>query len=98
MPVVLYGCKSQWAEGPPADAPKTAEEALARIDQLYKDGVPFFTKESIRSVMEQIQRPPPDDKNVFIKGVDGTVVKFENRLDDAMKRVVRLSEDEDLSW
>ncbi|KAJ6113048.1 hypothetical protein N7512_008372 [Penicillium capsulatum] len=96
MPSFLYNCQSRWAGGLPADAPKTDEEALARIDQLYKDGVPFFTKESIRSALEQMQRPATGDGKVFIKGVDGTVVEFDNQLDATRKRAI-LAEDEELT-
>lgn len=92
---IRYDCQARWAGGAPADAPKTAEEALARIDQLYKDGVPFFTKESIRSAFEQMERPPTDDGKVFIKGVDGALIEFENR-PNATRERVRLAEDEEL--
>lgn len=96
MPLVFYGCKCRWAGGPPADAPETAEEALARIDQLYKDGVPFFTKDTIRSAFEQIQKQPNGGQKVFIRGVDGAVVVFDNDFDATRRRAHR-SGDEELS-
>lgn len=94
MPCIYYGCKYRWLEGPPADAPQSKEEALARIDQLYQDGVPFFTKETIRSAWDQIQRDTGHDGKVLIKSVDGVVIEFDNMLKKTEE--MYLDEDEKL--
>lgn len=85
MPCIYHGCKYRWLDGPPADAPQSEEEALARIDQLYYDGVPFFTKETIRSAWDQIQRTTGHEDRILIKSVDGAVIEFDNLLEKTEK-------------
>ena len=73
----LYGCRTRWSDGPPHDAPKSEEEAVARIDELYASGIPFFSKESIRAVLKQIQSLSALGDKILVKGVDGAMVEFE---------------------
>jgi hypothetical protein len=58
------------------------EEAQARIDQLYKSGVPFFSKEMIRFVYEQCQRKPSRGEMLYVKDITGALVEFECQTGD----------------
>lgn len=51
-------------------------EAVACLDQWYKAGVPFFTKESIRAVSKQLKGPLIDGDTIFVKGLNGVTVEF----------------------
>lgn len=75
-------CHTRWSEGVPSNAPATKDEALARIDQLYESGVPFFTKESIRAILEQFQRPPVHGDKVFVKDLLGATVECDIKTGD----------------
>ncbi|KAJ5898018.1 hypothetical protein N7504_008306 [Penicillium tannophilum] len=77
-----YYCHNRWSNGPPADTPKSEEEALARIDELYNSGVPWFSKETIRSALEQIQRPPAHGDQIVVKAVDGAMVEYDIKSGD----------------
>lgn len=71
------GCACDWAEGAsPPDAPATKTEALARLKRLYETGTPFFTKEAIRAIYEQFQRPLALGDKVFVKDITGASVAF----------------------
>lgn len=52
-------------------------EAMARIRKLYEAGTPFFTKQSLREVSEQLQRRPLCGDKIAVKGVDGVEVEFD---------------------
>ncbi|KAJ5713188.1 uncharacterized protein N7483_010369 [Penicillium malachiteum] len=77
MNVYHFGCTATWSEGPPSDLPKTEEEALAHIDELYQSGVPFFTKEMMRSAMKEIRRPLTNKDKVHLKDMNGAVVAYQ---------------------
>lgn len=69
-------CRSRWHECVPADAPQTMREALARIDELYDAGKPFFTKESIRFVYEQFQGSTGAGDKILVKDVAGATIEY----------------------
>lgn len=73
----VMACQFSWAGEAPPDAPATEEEALARIDEVYNSGKPFFTKEAIRGIYEQLQRPPARGDKVLGKDITGEAVEFE---------------------
>lgn len=71
-------CEFSWAGEPPPRAPATKEKALARIDEVYNSGKPFFTKEAIREIYEQLQQPPVRGDKVLGKDIiTGEAVVFE---------------------
>lgn len=76
-----------WSEVPP-DAPKTTDEAAARLDQLYESGVPFFTKEAIRAAFEQGQSlaNSQEDTMIYMKDLTGAMVEFTTKTGEIMKR------------
>ncbi|KAJ5558339.1 hypothetical protein N7535_008552 [Penicillium sp. DV-2018c] len=55
----------------------TVQEAEAIIDRAYESGVPFFTKQAIRDVWDQIKRKPANGLTVFIKDITGATVACE---------------------
>lgn len=44
---------------------------------LYDDGVPLFSKESIRDIYQQLTGDLPSGYKIKIKGADGVVVELE---------------------
>lgn len=87
MGLSYYYCRSRWTDGPPADTPKSMEEAQARIDELYASGVPFFSKENIRSALEQMQRPLAHGDKIYVKAVDRATVEFDMRIGEVKPRI-----------
>lgn len=71
----------------PLDAPKTIDEAAARLDQLYESGVPFFTKEAIRTAFEQCQRvsESQEDTMIYLKDLTGAMVEFTTKTGEIKK-------------
>jgi hypothetical protein len=68
----------------------TLEEAKAIIDKLYESGVPFFTKELIQDMWNQIKREPTPDK-IITKDITGATVGC----DVEMGRICRMRDPED---
>ena len=87
MNLTYYCCRFRWTDGPPADTPQSLKEAQDRIDELYASGVPFFTKENIRSAFEQMQRPHARGDKIFLKAVDGATIEFDMRTGDVKPRI-----------
>ncbi|KAJ5279562.1 hypothetical protein N7478_004934 [Penicillium angulare] len=79
MGLSYYTCRAHRSDGIPQDYPETEEEALARLDELYTSGVPFFSKASIRSVLEQMQRPLVEGDKILVKALDGSMVEYTMR-------------------
>jgi len=52
-------------------------EATRKIRALYDAGIPFYTKESLREVCQQLEKCPERGQKISIKGVNGTMVDFE---------------------
>lgn len=50
-------------------------EKVAKIKDLYHTGIPFFTKDSIRDVQQQLVKAEPGDE-VSVLNLDGTKSKF----------------------
>ncbi|KAJ5199860.1 hypothetical protein N7491_009343 [Penicillium cf. griseofulvum] len=57
----------------PGDIP-TLEEAKATIDRLYESEVPFFTKELIQDMWNQIKQEPTSGDKVITKDITGATV------------------------
>lgn len=91
-----YFCHYRWTNGPPPDTPKTEEEALSRIDDLYASGVPFFSKDSIRSAWEQMQKPLVDGDKIYIKALDGAMIEYDLRIGHV--NTMREADGPDTEW
>lgn len=83
---VYFQCSWHWAEGLPIDAPKSEEEALARIDRLYESGVPFFSKEMISDAWKKIQQLNVPGGKILLKGPDGIVIEHETSTEEFSER------------
>lgn len=57
--------------------PASKSQAIAKLDQWYEAGVPFFTREAIRDINQQINRPFTPGQKILVKGLDGVSVKFD---------------------
>ena len=53
---------------------KQAREVSSRIRSFYEDGLPFFTKETLRDLQEQIKS---DNQLISLRGLDGSVRDIE---------------------
>lgn len=51
--------------------------ATAKIRSLFEAGVPFYTKEAIRNVLQQLERSGEKGQKVSVRGLDGVIVDFE---------------------
>ena len=58
----------------PGEVP-TLEEAKAIIDRLYASGVPFFTKEIIQDMWDQVKGDPVQGDKILTKDITGAVVE-----------------------
>jgi hypothetical protein len=65
-----------FSDDPPQAGEKTKSETVSKIVALYDEGVPFFTKEAIRHVYQQLKAAGPECRKVSVTGVDGRVVEF----------------------
>lgn len=79
MPVT-YSCStpSHWlAQDPSHSIPQSEEEAIARINALYDSGTPFFTKDRIRAIHDQLKKPLKKGDKISVIGLDGAKVDFD---------------------
>lgn len=79
MCLSYYSCISRWSGEPPPNNPKTEEEALASIDGFYNARVPFFSKDVLRSALEQMQRPLVEGDKIVLEALDGAMVEYKMR-------------------
>lgn len=73
-----YAGHSHWAGQEPSDQ-KTGskDEAVSKIDALYNAGVPFFSKERIQHVYEQLKMSLQKGDKISVQGVDGVTINFD---------------------
>ena len=57
--------------------PSSVAEALGRLDEWYKSGIPAFTRKSIQDISEQFQRRPIHGQKIWTKGLDGVTVEWD---------------------
>ncbi|KAJ5629765.1 hypothetical protein N7528_003422 [Penicillium herquei] len=93
-----FSCTATWSDGPPSDIPETEDEALAHIDKLYDAGVPFFTKDMIRSALKQIQRPLKNGDKVYLKDLNGAMVAYQMKIGDIEDLREKDGVDEELEY
>lgn len=82
---VSSSCRWHWHEGVAPDAPQNIEEAIARIDQLYNSGIPFFTKDELRAIHEQFQRSPGHGDEVLVRDVAGATIASTLKIGETFK-------------
>lgn len=70
--------KISWREQQPTDEEKAARDAhIAEVQALYDAGIPFFTKEMIRTVQDQISQSPIP-AIIQVPGFDGKIHPRDN--------------------
>lgn len=53
------------------------QEAIRKIREVYDSGTPFFTKDAIRDIMQQLEKVESGQLNeVSVMGLDGIVVQL----------------------
>ena len=80
------------------DDPCQIQDKVARLQQLYDQGVPFFSKSVIRDLVSQLDecRANGSHPNISIPSINGTVIKFILETGDA--ECLGDSEDEDIEF
>jgi hypothetical protein len=69
---------SHWTGQEPRDEiARSVAEAASKIDIWYNAGKPFFTRESIQHIYQQLRRPLKRGDKVSIMGLDGVIVDFD---------------------
>lgn len=58
----------------------TVEQAQARIDELYASGIPFFTKQAIQELWDQIQSKPTSGDKIVTKDLTGDSLEWKVKL------------------
>ncbi|KAJ5093315.1 hypothetical protein N7456_009176 [Penicillium angulare] len=71
----------------------TVEQAQARIDELYASGIPFFTKQAIQELWDQIQSKPTSGDRIVTKDLTGASLEWKVKLGKSIE--LRSSEDRD---
>ncbi len=54
-----------------------AAQMVSRIRSMYDAGVPFFTKEAIRDLAQQLERAGTTGQKVSVRRLDGVMVDFD---------------------
>ncbi|KAL1957077.1 hypothetical protein VTO42DRAFT_6335 [Malbranchea cinnamomea] len=54
----------------------TLAKIVSKIQSLYDEGVPLFTRESIRDVYEQLKESNGSGRQISVRALDGTIVKY----------------------
>lgn len=87
-------------------SPSQIQHTIARLQQLYDQGVPFFSKSVIRDIVTQLDdghanpRPAnsPNPHVISIPSVNGTVVKSKLETGHAETSCFSVSEQEDVEF
>lgn len=56
-----------------------ATKALSKLRSMYNAGSPFFTRQSIREIYQQLRELRDKVKKISVTGLDGVVVDFDVR-------------------
>jgi hypothetical protein len=70
-----YG--SYWGTISDEELTRKNAEASLKIRSLFDAGVPFYTKEDIRNICQQLEELSEKGQKVSVRGVDGVMVDFE---------------------
>lgn len=82
----FYTGDSHWAGKQPGDQmAESKDEAVSNIDALHHSGIPFFTKERIQHIHEQLKKTLKKGDKVAVQGVDGVTIYFDVVTGDIQK-------------
>lgn len=73
---VYSGEAYHWHEPTSAKEGKI-NEAILKIRSLYDAGTPFYTKEALQDVCQQLEKSVERGQKVWVKGLDGILVDFD---------------------
>ncbi|EFR04284.1 hypothetical protein MGYG_07293 [Nannizzia gypsea CBS 118893] len=64
----------------------TINKIRSDIQAMYDAGVPFFTRDSIRDVYEQLKGDLRQGRTISVRGLDGVMVDYDIKVGDAWTR------------
>ncbi|RJE26816.1 hypothetical protein PHISCL_00841 [Aspergillus sclerotialis] len=74
----FYTGPSHWAGKQSGDQiAESKDEAVSNIDALHNSGIPFFTKDRIRYIHEQLKKTLKKGDKVAVQGVNGVTIYFD---------------------
>lgn len=73
---VYSGEAYHWHKPTPAEEGKI-NDAILKIRSLYHAGTPFYTKEALQGVCQQLEKSVERGQKVLVKGLDGVLVDFD---------------------
>jgi hypothetical protein len=76
MRSVSTWCEWRWHRGVPPNAPQNSEDAVALINKLYALGAPFFRKDNIRTIHEQLQSSHGSGDIITVRDVAGAMMDY----------------------
>lgn len=78
--VTIYSGDFTWDRqgGDEIDQSEEIAQVHSRIRALYDSGAPLFTEEAIQDLDKQLKSLVDSGQKVHIRGLDGTIVNFEN--------------------
>jgi hypothetical protein len=88
------------------ERPSQIQDAIARVQQLYDQGVPFFSKSGIRDIVTQIDgchaNPRPANSSnpyvILMPSINGTIIKSKLETGIAETSCFTVSEQEDIEF
>lgn len=91
----FYTGHSYWGGQEPGDQKaENHDEVVSKINTLHDSGIPFFTKERIQRIHEQLKKSLKGGDNISVEGVDGVMINFDVVTGDIRKDY----ENEDLEF
>lgn len=65
--------ETKWNEGTGVNI----KQVKSTIKALYDNGVPFFTKDALREIQEQLEGDLRVGQKISVRGLDGVTVEFD---------------------
>lgn len=76
IPTYVYAGEAYWYGSSPTEEGEATEDIL-RIRSLYDAGLPFYTKETLREVDQQLEMALGVGQKILVKALNGATVDFE---------------------
>jgi hypothetical protein len=62
---------------PAEETTRKTAEAILKLRSLFDVGIPFYTKEVIQDVFQQLEKFGEKGQKVWVRGLDGVMVGFD---------------------
>ena len=72
----IYGSHPVSSTYSPEELEERLSEDNSKVLSMYDAGVPFFTKEALRDVYQQLKQATEYGQKVSVRALDGAVVDF----------------------